>query len=476
MKSSPPYELIVIGGGSAGHAAASNAVSLGLRCALVESAPVLGGLCILRGCMPSKILIETANRMRAIRYAAEFGIRAAAPELDLEGLRARLSHLTGHFWDYRLKSMENGGYELIRAAARFVSPEEIEIVREGMAPEILRSHAFVIATGSTPFVPDLPGLADTPFWTSDEAVTMPRVPRHVAIIGAGAVGMEFAHFYEGIGCRVSVIARGEGVMEKHDSDLSAALLAASRDRGIDFHLTTNVSRVQYQDQVFRLDLDSGPTLETDTLLVATGRTPHSADLGLEDIGVAMERSSIIIDERSATSLRNIFAAGDCASPVPVVHLAVKQGEVAARNACRMIHEGHVTLPAEWNREATMAAWFTEPQCLEIGTGEAAAHQNRIPYVVGRLDYQDHGKGMIVGSRHGLLKVIAARDTGRLIGAVGIGPQVAETGHLLQFAIARGLTAEEYIAIPHYHPTLAEAWSRAVEDAEEKRKAFTEDSP
>ncbi len=474
MKSFPPFELVVIGGGSAGHSAAAEAARLGLRCALIEDAAELGGLCILRGCMPSKTLIETSNRMRAIREAAEFGIRAAGPEVDLEKLRDRLSRFTADFQQARIDSMNRSGYELIRAKARFVSPQEVEVVSGGEARGILHSRAFVIATGSSPSIPDIPGLAGSPFWTSDDAVRMTRLPRHVAVVGAGAIGMEFAHFYEGMGCRVSVVARGDRLMERHDRDLSEALERASRERGIELLFQTNISRVRHEPEAFLLDLDTGRSLEADALLIATGRTPNVSGLGLEDIGIVVEKGSIVIDERTTTSLPHVFAAGDCASPVPVVHLAVIQGEVAARNAARMIRGEKSVIAATWNRSSAMTAWFTEPQCVEIGTGERTAEQNGIRIVTGRENYGDNGKGMIAGSRHGFVKVIAERESGRLIGAVGAGPQVAETGHLLQFAIERGMTIGEYLALPHYHPTFADAWSRAVEDA--KRKAPTEDSP
>jgi pyruvate/2-oxoglutarate dehydrogenase complex dihydrolipoamide dehydrogenase (E3) component len=473
MKSSPPYELIVIGGGSAGHAAASHATRSGLHCALVESAPVLGGLCILKGCMPSKTLVETANRMRDIRQAAHFGIRSGPAEIDLPALHQRLASLIGEFHEARLKSMLEAGYDLIRARAHFVTPEEISLTHKDGSTETLRSRTFIIATGSSPSVPDIPGLAQTPYWTSDDAVGLPYLPGHVAILGSGVIGMEFAHLFEGLGCHVTVIGRNDRVLAGHDPDLSATLGQVSRDRGISLELNTTLRRVRHDPSGFHLDLENGSQLQTDALLIATGRTPNTHDLGLEDIGVAMENGSIIIDQRAATSLRCIFAAGDCASPVPVVHLAVIQGEVAAHNACRSLREGHATLPAVWNPDSAMAALFTQPQAVVIGTDEATARRNGIPIVCGRSEFADHGRSLISGNRCGFLKVIAEAETGCLIGATAVGPLVAETGHLLQFAIDRCLTTGDYLELPHYHPTLTEAWSRAVADAHSKRKAPTD---
>lgn len=470
MKEPPSFELLVIGGGSAGHAAARMAVSLGLKTALVDSAPVLGGLCILRGCMPSKTLIETANRMRIARDAARFGFRSGAPELDIGHLRGRLERLIEDFRLDRLRGMENSGYTLLRGSARFVSEHSVEVLGPEGVLTVHEAAAFVIASGSHPVIPEIPGLDGTPFWTSDDVVTLPALPPRLAVVGAGAIGMECAHLFEGFGSQVTVIARGEGIMSGTDPDIATAMEAESCDRGIRFLKKTQVCGVAHSDGVFRLELDSGgEPLEVETLLLATGRAPLTAGLGLGEIGIAMEKGRILIDERAATSLAHVFAAGDCASPAAVVHLAVIQGEVAARNAARLLRRDHLAPTAEWNQHSAMEAWFTEPQCVCIGLSEIKAKEEEIPVLVGRQSYADHGKGMITGARHGFVKVLADSESGRLLGAAAVGPEVVETSHLLQAAIELQLTAEAYLAIPHYHPTLAEAWSRAVEEIEAQRQ-------
>ncbi len=468
MRAPPSYELLVIGGGSAGHAAARTGASLGLKTALVESAATLGGLCILRGCMPSKTLIETANRMRIMRDAARFGIRGGTPVLDPAALRSRLESLIDDFRRDRVKEMESGDYALLRGSARFLSAHAVELTDPDGAVTAVQAAAFVIAVGSHPVVPSIPGLEGSPFWTSDDVVRLPSIPGRLAIIGAGAIGMECSHLFEGFGSEVTVIARGASIMSRGDADIAAALEAESRDRGIAFLMETRVRSVSYADGSFRLVLDGvASSLEADALLLATGRTASTAGLGLEGIGIATEESRILIDEHAATALPHIFAAGDCASPVPVVHLAVIQGEVAARNAARFLRGDQVSA-AEWNLRSAMSAWFTEPQSVQVGLSESAATGEGIPVIVGRQTYADHGKGMISGSRHGFVKVLADPQTGVLLGAAAAGPEVVETSHLLQAAIELRLTAAAYLAIPHYHPTLAEAWFRAVEEIEAQR--------
>ena len=456
------YDLIVIGGGSAGHSAAATAASLGLRCAIVEAPGPLGGLCILRGCMPSKTLIETANRMREIREAERFGIVVGKPALDRGKLGERLRKLISDFRDYRQQEISEAGYDLIRGTAFLSTRHELVLTETG---DRFEAAAFIIATGSTPDVPEIDGLAGTPFWTSDKMVELPEVPETIAILGSGSIGLEAAHLFEGLGSKVTVLVRKDRILSSHDPDISEAVESESRARGIRFLKNTELTAVAHSDGKFHLTLSDGkPKLATDALLVATGRVPNTIGFGFQKAGIAMDRKRILIDNRCSTSLPHIFAAGDCASPVPVVHLAVIQGEVAARNAERIIRDGHSELSHEWNSETAMTGLFTDPQCVEIGTSEKEAKKNAIKTISGRIEYNDQGKGMIAGSRHGFVKVIADASTHRIIGAAGVGPQVLETSHVIQMAITNGLTLEEYASIPHYHPTLVEAWASAAHAA------------
>jgi len=459
------FDLIVIGGGSAGHAAARTAASLGLSCALIEAPGPLGGLCILRGCMPSKVLLETSNRMREIHEAKRFGITVAEPKLDIGTLRARLEELTKDFRDHRLHEMKSSGYELIRATASFTSSHELTLAGEGNQISTATAKAFVIATGSFPSIPKIPGLEGTPYWTSDDVVRMPAVPSRIAIVGSGAIGLEIAHLFEGFGSKVTVIARGGSILSHHDPDLSQALVSESEERGIKFLKNTSLRSVKHEQDKFHLALEGEvSSLTVDALLIATGREPATSRLGLEKLGIAMDGKRILIDDRTTTSLSHVFAAGDCASPVPVVHLAVIQGEAAARNAERIIRDGHSEISADWSHATAMSGLFTSPQAVEIGMTEKPAREKGFQTISGTVHYNDQGKGMIAGSMHGFVKIVADAATRRIIGASGVGPIVLETAHVVQLAITNGLTLEEYAAVPHYHPTLAEAWASAAQDA------------
>jgi pyruvate/2-oxoglutarate dehydrogenase complex dihydrolipoamide dehydrogenase (E3) component len=456
------YDLIVIGAGSAGHSAASTATRLGLHCALVEPPGPLGGLCILRGCMPSKILIETANRMRVIREAEHFGINVGTPTLDLPRLRKRAQTLLKDFRDHRIEEMGSAGYTLVRGTALLISPHEMELAETG---QVLQSKAFIIATGSKTEIPEIPGLEGTPYWTSDEMIRLPEIPETIAIVGSGAIGLEAAHLFEGLGSNVTLLVRGDHILSSFDDDIAATIEAESTERGINLLKNTEIFHLEHRDGKFHLSLTGKEQpLIVDTLLIATGRTPNTIGFGFQKVGIAMDRKRILIDDRCSTSLPHIFAAGDCASPHAVVHLAVLQGEVAARNAERIIRDGHSELSYEWRPETAMTGLFTEPQCVEIGIGVKEAKNKGIKVLTGRVDNNDQGKGMIAGSSHGFVKIIAEKDSHRIIGAAAAGPEVLETSHVIQLAISQGMTLEQYAAVPHYHPTLAEAWASAAEEA------------
>lgn len=455
------YDLIVIGGGSAGHSAAKTAASLGLHCALIEEPGPLGGLCILKGCMPSKALIETANRMREIRDSKRFGIITQPPILDLPSLHQRADVLLSDFRNDRRDEMQNAGYALIRGTATLASPHEIILSESG---EKLHAKAFIIATGSRVSLPPIEGLEGTPYWVSDDMIELPFLPKSIAILGHGAIGMEAAHLFEGLGSQVTVLARGNQILTSFDADVSEALKSESIHRGIDFLMNTKLNSVKFQNDQFHLNLSNGEALQVDAFLIATGRDPNTIGFGFQKIGIAMEHKRILIDARCSTSIRNIFAAGDCASPIPVVHLAVIQGEVAAKNVEHYLRNGHSALPYEWNPKTGMIGLFTEPPCVEIGITQKKAKELGLAVVVGKTHYNDQGKGMISGSRHGFVKVVADAASHQIIGAVAIGPEVIETSQTMVEAISLELTLEEYLKIPHYHPTLVEAWSSAAEAA------------
>lgn len=454
---SAEYDLIVIGGGSGGYAAAKKAVGLGLKVAVVDGAEELGGLCILRGCMPTKALLETSSRMRAIREAGEFGIKTGEPSLDIDALRDRKSRLIADFQKWRIKGLEKGDFNLIRGKAKFTSPHEIEVEGHGS----LSAKYFIVATGSEEKLPPVPGLTETPFWTSDDIVDLPSVPDSVVVVGTGAVGMESAFLFEGLGSKVTIISRSKPLISDMEASLSEGMELRCRDLGIDIVFEKPLKEVSHDDSGFTLTVGNNEKITCDQLVMAVGRKPNIAGLDLPKAGFAENLRRLEIDEYCQTSQAHIFGVGDCSSPLAVVHLAVMQGEAAGENIASLLKNEPLT--QTWDSRLNMVGIFTDPELVQLGLTEDEARDKGYDPVTASYRYDDQGKGEIVGEKHGLVMITADRKSGQIIGAAGMGPHVIDYAHTMMVALHQKLTVAEFLQIPSYHPTLGEIWTYVAEE-------------
>ena len=450
------YDVIVIGGGSGGYAAAKSASSEGLDVAIIEGASELGGLCILKGCMPSKTLIESSNRLRAIAEASEFAIDVGEATLKVDELRKRKETLVEGFKHYRKKGLEEGEADLIRGAARFTGEHQIE-VDLGDEKKLIEAKVFIIATGSDERIPDIEGLSDTPFWTSDDVVDFPEVPEDLIVLGTGAIGMECAHLFSGFGSKVTILSRSRPLLTDMEPELSEAMEARCRDLGIEIVFEKKIARVSYEEGRFTIHHEDGTRIGGSRLIVAAGRTARIEELNLGALGL----EELEIDEHARTKVPHIFAAGDCASPLAVVHLAVQQGEAAGANAAAFISGEE--LQKTWDKSLMMLGIFTDPELVQIGKVESEQESS----VSAIYRYDDQGKGEIVGEKHGLVKLIADKKTGRITGCSGMGPHVIDYSHAVMVAMHQGMTVDEFMTVPFYHPTLGEIWSYVGEELQEK---------
>ena len=451
------YDLIVLGGGSGGYAAAKKASGLGLKVAVVEGAREMGGLCILRGCMPTKALLETSNRMRAIHEADEFAITVGKPAINIDALRDRKTRLINDFQHWRVKGLENGNFDLIRGHGRFTSPHEIEVTGHGT----LSARAFIVATGSVENIPPIPGLADTPYWTSDDVVNLPRLPKTVVVVGTGAVGMESAFLFQGLGSKVTIISRSRPLIADVDEAISEAMEKRCHDLGIEIIFEDPLAEVAHRDEAFTVKLSSGTPLSCDQLIMASGRKPNVAGLALENAGFPPDLKRLEIDPFCQTAQPHIFGVGDVSSPLAVVHLAVMQGEAAGANIAVFL-EGKP--PEEtWEERLNIFGIFTDPELVEVGWNEKKAHEHGYDPVSARYRFDDQGKGEIVGEKHGLVILTADRRSGKLLGGSGLGPHVIDYAHTILVALHQNLTVAEFLKIPSYHPTLGEIWTYVAEE-------------
>jgi pyruvate/2-oxoglutarate dehydrogenase complex dihydrolipoamide dehydrogenase (E3) component len=468
MSESREFDFIVIGGGSAGYAAARTAHGLGLRVAVVDGAEELGGLCILRGCMPSKTLIESADRSLTLRRAGEFGLRAevAAPEIRV--IRDRKRRLIRDFASYRQGQLQDGRFTLVRGRASLAGEREIAVrPLSGEPGLVLSARAFGIATGSVVNVPPVPGLREAGFWTSDEALDAEALPRSVVVLGGGAIALEMAHYLEAAGCKVSVIQRSSHFLAGLAPECSDVIAAAYRRRAMDVYLGTKLRGVSKSGSLKRVEFEHEGGLrsvEAEEILVVTGRRPNVGGLGLELAGVALAEGKVVVSSTMQTSQPHIFAAGDVCSALDVVHVAIQQGEIAARNARELLGGG---VPREaMDYRLRLFGVFSHPQVAFAGATGAELQTAGVPFESASYPFDDHGKSIVMGETEGFVKMTCHRQTGEILGAVCVGPQATELIHEVVVAMHHRATVADFARIPHYHPTLSEIWTYPSEELAE----------
>lgn len=471
---SSEHDFIVIGGGSAGYAAARTAAGLGLKTAVVDGAAELGGLCILRGCMPSKTLIESANRSLAIRRAAEFGLDVAYGDASIAAIRDRKRRLIADFAGYRQEQLQSGKFALHRGTARFANEHEILVKPlDGSSEQRLSAKTFCIATGSIQNVPPMPGLVETGFWTSDEVLDADSLPDSFAVLGGGAIALEMAHYLEAVGRKVDVIQRSPRFLTGSDPACSEVIREAYGKRGIGMFCGTRVTRIRRSGDGSRKRIEfehenSAKSVEAAEILVATGRVPNIAGLDLEAAGVAASNGKIAASHWMQTSQPHIFAAGDVCSPLDVVHIAIQQGETAAKNALDVISKRPLSHHMDYRLR--LFGVFSHPQIAEAGRSETELSRLGIPFDTASHPFADHGKSMVMGETDGFVKMTAHRETGEILGAVCAGPEATEIIHEVVAAMHHRCTAGEFLRIPHYHPTLSEIWTYPAEELAERLAA------
>lgn len=457
------YDLICIGGGSAGFNAARTALALNKRVAIVDGARELGGLCILRGCMPSKTLLYSTDLLHRAQKGRTFGLNIPSARVDMRALHRRKVRVIGEFARYREEVMLSGRYDLFRSHGRFVDPHTLELA-DGRR---LRGHHFLIGTGSRVSVPRLPGLAATPFWTSDDVLDLDFVPPSVIVLGGGIVACELAQFLRRIGSRVTLIQRSANILRDHSPDASRVVQQAFRDDGIDLHTDTRIEQISGNARGVNVRFQTGGrtvSRRARHLFNALGREPATANLGLDLAGVRVNVAGrIAVNRWQQTSQKHIYAGGDVCGPHDIVHLAVAQGELAARHAFGV--KGIKPI----NQDLLLNVVFTDPPLATIGRLESELRAASVPHLAASYPFNDHGKSILMDAHYGYVKVIAEPARGRLLGAEIVGPDAGELIHCFSGPLAMKATVFDLLRAPWYHPTLAEILTYPLEELAEQIK-------
>lgn len=464
------YDLVILGGGSAGYNGAAAACAAGLRVAVVDGSEQLGGLCILRGCMPSKALLESANRYTTLRRADEFGLSAEGIGWSRERILERKNALIKEFADYRAGQLASGRFALHRGYGRFTSPHTVAVdLPDGETVE-LRARAFLLATGSRIRCPDIAGLEETGFINSDEVLEFRTVPKSVIILGGGAIGVEFAHLYSALGVEVTLIQRNRQLLKEMDNDVASVVESAYRKRGLKVYCHSEAKRVERTAAGKRVTFVHGGkerSVEAEEVVCCAGREPNTHHLDLDKAGLEQTQGRIHVHCSQQTRVPHIFAVGDVSGPYEIVHIAIQQAELAVRNIVKLLREqeGVSVSPAleEIDYRLRVFAVFSAPEVAMVGFTQRELEQAGIAYRMATYAFEDHGKSMIHGETEGFVKLLAAEESGEILGGAVVGPHASELIHEVVVAMRFRATARDLARIPHYHPTLSEIWTYPAEE-------------
>lgn len=451
------FDAAVIGGGSAGYAAASATARGGLRTVVIEGGKEVGGLCILRGCMPTKALLYAAEVKHLAGHAATWGIQVPEVRFDFAQVMARKNAMIADFAGYRRQQLESGRFEFIRANARFIDPHTVELDNG----QRLTSAHFVLSTGSVVSAPPLPQLSSVGFLTSDDAMTLNRLPRSLIMLGGGAVAVEFAQFFARFGVRVTLLQRSAHLLRDFDPDAAQVVETVFRREGVELFTDTRLLDARCEGDLKHVTFEHAGqtrTVSAEEIFHGLGRSPNTGELALANAGVTTDaRGRIATNAQMQSSAPHIFAAGDCAGPHEIVHLAIQQGEIAAHNIL------HRASPRAMDYRLLTCVVFTDPQVACVGLSGTQAREQGRGFITASYPFADHGKSMLMEAKDGFVKLLADPGTGEILGGACVGPGGGELIHEIVAAMCKRMTVAELAAMPHYHPTLAEIWTYPAEE-------------
>lgn len=449
------HDVVIIGGGSAGYAAARTASDEGADVGIIDHGP-LGGLCILRGCMPTKTILRSSDVMSLMNRAEEFGLKPVPAKADLSAIISRKAHLIGEFANDRIQALKDSLFTLYEERAAFLSPHEIQV-----GSHKLTAKAFIISTGSVVSRVPISGLEEVGYLTSDEALELRDVPQSMIVLGGGPVALELAQFFQRIGTLVTLIQRSAHVMSQGDEDLAHPVEARFREEGMTVLTNTRLHRFT-QDGTHKVahltHEGKEKTVSAEVILQALGRRPNIESLNVEAARIEVRQGKIAVDDTMRTSQPHIYAVGDVNGLHEIVHIAIQQGEIAGWNA---IHPR--TSPRRYDDRLKTQVVFTDPQIAGVGLSEKECRSRKIPYRVATYPFADHGKSLTLGETHGHVKLLASPENGKILGAHIVGPEAAELIHELIAVMYYQGTVHDVARMPHYHPTLAEIVTYPAEE-------------
>jgi len=445
-------KIIVIGGGIGGYPAALRAARLGAQVVLIER-DKLGGVCLNWGCVPTKTLLQSAEIYSTVKRAPSFGVKVESISIDFAAMMRRKEGVIRQLTSGVEKLLKDKKVEIIRGTATFSDQKTIKIMETG---KIIQGDKVIIATGSVPTKPDIPGIDGPNIMTSDDILSTKSLPKGVLIIGGGYIGVELGQLLSRLGVRVTIVEILSHTVPREDEDVGEALKKRLQEEGIDIYTNSTVEKIEPGKKIATVTYatpEGKKTVRVEKVILASGRRPYAEGLGLEKIGVRVDKDGIIVNNRMETNIPGIYAIGDSIGGIMLAHVAMAEGEYAARNA--------MGISSEIDYAAVPRCIYSFPEIGAVGMTEGEARE-RYNVKVSRFPLHANSKANILGETHGMVKIIAEEEEGDILGVHIYSPHATDLISEAVFAMEMEATAEELAHVIHPHPTLSEALGEAAQ--------------
>jgi dihydrolipoamide dehydrogenase len=459
MSSTKTYDVAIIGSGPGGYVAAIRAAQIGLSALVVEREPRLGGVCTLRGCIPTKALLHTADLLENARHGTDVGVAAREVHLDLAGAMKHKERVVRQSTNGISYLMKKNRVDVATGFGRIAGPGQVSVAGADGSETAYRAKNILVATGSAPR--SLPGIEidHQAILSSDSILELTQVPKSLVVIGSGAVGVEFASMFARFGSKTTVIEVLPRIVPLEDEEISRELAASFKRQGIAIYVDTRVERVTRSDAgcevIARTSAGKTETFRAEKMLLAVGRSPLSQNIGLEAAGVATERGYITVDPYMRTNVPGIYAIGDVVPTPWLAHVASAEAVVAVEHMA-----GRETRPL--NYDQVPGCTYCAPEVASIGLTEARARERGYDVAVGKFPFTAIGKARCLNDTSGFVKIVAEKKYDEVLGVHIVGPAATELIAEAGAALKLEATSEELVRTIHAHPTLSEAIHEAAE--------------
>lgn len=448
-------DLIVIGGGFGGYVAAIRGAQLGAKVMLIEK-DKLGGTCLNRGCIPTKALYKNAQFLNSMNNAAEFGVNTNGFDFDYKKVQERKGSIVDKLTSGVGQLLMGNGVEVVEGCGSIIDKNTVKIIDKANNTRFSTTKNILIATGSKPAMPPIPGVDLKGVITSNELLNLESLPKSITIIGGGVIGIEFAGILNSFGSEVTILEFMPSILPPFDGEIAKKLTTILKSKGIRIETGAGVKSISKNGEnlIVTAEGEKGQIqVECETVLMSTGRELDDGGLNLKALGINYDRKGIKVDKKYCSTVPGIYAIGDAIGGIMLAHVASEEGKVAVENIMGM--------RTRVDYDVIPSCVFTFPEIGAVGITEEEAKAKGISYKVSKFMFSGNGKALTMGETEGFIKIIASSDKRQILGAHIIGPCASELIHEATLAMKNMLSVDEIAASIHAHPSLSEAFLEAV---------------